>query len=57
MEHLLNLVIVPTSGTCGTAVLTTPLKVVEACVVSLGTVARTPQSYERVLVVLCIGAS
>ena len=30
MEHLLNLVIVPTSGTCGTAVLTTPLKVVEA---------------------------
>ena len=30
IEHLLNLVIGPTSGTCRTAVLTTPLKVVEA---------------------------
>ena len=30
MEHLLNLVIVPTSGTCRTAMLTTPLKLVEA---------------------------
>ena len=30
VEHLLNLVIVPTSGTCSTAVLTTQLKVVEA---------------------------
>ena len=30
MERLLNLAIVLTFGTCGTAVLTTPLKVVEA---------------------------
>ena len=30
MEHLLNLVIIPTSGTCRTAILTTPLKLVEA---------------------------
>ena len=30
IEHLKNLVIVLTSGTCGTAALVTPLKVVEA---------------------------
>ena len=35
IEHSLNLEFVLTSGTCGTAALTTPLKVVEASCISI----------------------